>query len=249
VTGSSSGIGKAIAIALAQAGATVGLNGTRREALEATRAEIEQNGGTAVVLPADIGDIANCRRLIEDAATTLGGIDILVNNAGINRRKPILEVTDDDFEAILNVNLRSALFLGQAAQSHIKARGGGKIVNIGSMTSYIGLGSVSVYGVTKAGIAQLTQTMAVEWAPDNIQVNCLAPGFIRTPLNERAVWSDERRSRWILERVPARRPGVPADLIGTALLLCSPASDYLTGQIIAVDGGFLAGGSWDAGPV
>ena len=144
----------------------------------------------------------------------------------------------------MDVNLRSAFILCQEAHPVMKSQGGGKIVNVGSLTSLIGVGNVAVYGMTKAALAQLTKTLAVEWAKDNIQVNCLAPGFIKTPLTAKGQWADPHISQWILQRVPARRPGTPEDLIGTALLLCSPASDFVTGQVIAVDGGFLAGASW-----
>lgn len=244
VTGSSGGIGSDVAVALAEAGAFVGLSGTNREHLVDTQKRVEEAGGRCALLPADLGTVENCRRLIADAQQTLGRLDILINNAGINRRKPIVEFTEDDYETIMNVNLRSIFFLCQAAHPVMKAQGGGKIVNVGSMTSLIGIGNVAVYGMTKAAVGQLTKTQAVEWAKDNIQVNCLAPGFIKTPLTAQGQWADPHISKWILDRVPARRPGQPADLVGTVLLLSSPASDYLTGQIIAVDGGFLAGGSW-----
>jgi NAD(P)-dependent dehydrogenase (short-subunit alcohol dehydrogenase family) len=128
----------------------------------------------------------------------------------------------------------------------MREQGGGKIVNIGSMTSYVGIGNVAVYGMTKSALAQLTKTLAVEWAKDNIQVNCLAPGFIKTPLTAERVFGNPQIASWILQRIPARRPGTPEDMVGLALLLSSPASDYLTGHLIAVDGGFLAGGSWSA---
>ncbi|MBV9850859.1 MAG: glucose 1-dehydrogenase [Armatimonadetes bacterium] len=245
VTGASGGIGQALAVALAGAGARVGLHGRAMAALEATRSQVVQEGGEAILLPAELSGVDACRQLIRDAHAALGRLDVLVNCAGMNRRKPIAEVTADDFDAILAVNLRSAFFLSQAAHPLMRAQGGGKIIHIGSMTSFIGLGTVSVYGLTKSALAQLTKTMAVEWAPDNIQVNCLAPGFIRTPLTETSVWADPHKRQWWLDRIPARRAGVPEDLVGAALLLASPASDYLTGQVLAVDGGFLAGGSWE----
>lgn len=242
VTGASGGIGSGIAKAYAAAGATVILNGTRREKLEALAAEIE---GKTVIMPADLSTPDACRALIEEIDATLGRLDILVNNAGINRRKPAADFTEDDYRTILSVNLDGVFFLSQAAYPLIKKGGGGKIIQIGSMTSYIGLGNVAVYGMTKSAIAQLAKTLAVEWAKDNIQVNCLAPGFIVTPLTEAGMFSDQKKVNWLMQRIPAHRPGTPADLVGTALLMASPASDYLTGQVIAVDGGFLAGGSWD----
>jgi NAD(P)-dependent dehydrogenase (short-subunit alcohol dehydrogenase family) len=187
-----------------------------------------------------------CQRLIADAVAALGGrLDVLVNNAGMNRRRPIAEATPDDFDTIVAVNLRSPYFLAQSAHAVMKAHGGGKVINIGSITSTSALGGVSVYGTTKAGLAQLTKTMAVEWARDNVQVNCLCPGFIRTPLTEQSVWGDPKRRKWLLDRIPANRAGTPDDLVGTALLMASPASDYLTGQVVTVDGGYHAGGWWD----
>ncbi len=248
VTGGSSGIGQAIAVGFAQAGAAVAVNGTSAEKLADTRKQIEETGARAVTLPADVGDVEACRKLVADAHAALGRLDVLVNCAGMNRRKPIVEVTQDDYDRIHAVNLRSAYFVSQAAQPLLKAQGGGKIINIGSMTCYIGLGAVSVYGTTKAGLGELTKTMALEWAPDNIQVNCIAPGFIRTPLTEEGVWKDAKKANWILNRVAMRRAGYPEDMVGTALLLAGSGADYLTGQIIAIDGGFLAGGSWDLDP-
>jgi NAD(P)-dependent dehydrogenase (short-subunit alcohol dehydrogenase family) len=201
VTGASGGLGQAIATTLAEAGAAVGLSGTRRPELEALRTEILEKGGQAEVLPADLSD----------------------SNA---------------------VNLRSVLFLSQAAQPIMREQGGGKIINVGSITSFDALGDVSVYGATKAAIAQLTKTMAVEWARDNIQVNCIAPGFMMTPLTAGAVWGNEQRHKWLIERIPAHRPGEPEELSGAVLLLASPASSYMTGHTLVVDGGYLIGGWW-----
>ena len=244
VTGASGGIGSAIAKAYAEAGATVILNGTRREKLEELAAEIGLPGKT-VILPADLSTREACQNLIAQIESELGRLDILVNNAGINRRKPATDFTEDDYRAILSVNLDGVFFLSQAAHPLLKKSGGGKIIQIGSMTSYVGIGNVAVYGMTKSAIAQLAKTLAVEWAKDNIQVNCLCPGFIVTPLTEAGMFSDEKKVNWLMQRIPAHRPGTPDDLVGTALLLASPASAYITGQLIAIDGGFLAGGSWD----
>jgi 2-deoxy-D-gluconate 3-dehydrogenase len=244
VTGASGGIGSEVAVALASAGAFVALSGTNREHLNETYSRVKAAGGRSVILPADLSTVENCRKLISDAQQALGRLDILINNAGMNRRKPIVDFTEDDYETIMNVNLRSIFFLCQAAQPIMKAQGGGKIVNVGSMTSLLGIGNVAVYGMTKAAVGQLTKTQAIEWAKDNIQVNCLAPGFIKTPLTAQGQWADPHISQWILSRVPARRPGTAHDMVGTVIFLSSAASDFLTGQIIAVDGGFTAGGSW-----
>jgi 2-deoxy-D-gluconate 3-dehydrogenase len=245
VTGASGGIGRELAIGLAAAGASVAVHGRDLEDLEQTRAAIAEAGGKAVVLPADLIDVAACQSLVESTRSQLGRLDMLVNCAGMNRRKPAAEVSADDFDAIVAVNLRSLFFLSQAAHAVMKPQGGGKIVHVASLTSFIGLGTTSVYGATKAAVAQLAKTQAVEWARDNVQVNCLAPGFIRTPLTDASLWSDDRKRAWLLGRIPAKRPGEPRDMVAALLLLCAPGAAYLTGQTIAVDGGVLAGGSWD----
>lgn len=245
ITGASGGIGRALAVGLAEAGAAVALHGRSEEQLEETRRLVENTGGKAVVLPAELGDLEAAQRLIKETCKALDSLDILINCAGMNRRKPAAEATPDDFDAIIAANLRSLYFLCQAAYPLMRDAGGGKIINIGSITSTYGLGGVSVYGMTKSAVGQLTKTLAVEWAKDNIQVNCLAPGFIVTPLTETSVWGDEQRRNWLLSRIPAKRPGQPEELVGVALLMASPASSYLTGQLITVDGGFLAGGWWD----
>ena len=193
VTGASGGIGAALAEGLAAAGATVAVNGRKLDELERTRDKIVQSGGKAMVLPADLGRNEACRQLIADAHARLGRLDILVNCAGMNRRKPIAQVTEDDFDTIMQVNLRSIFFLCQAAHAIMHKQGGGKIVNVGSLTSSAALATTSVYGASKGAVAQMTKTMAVEWAQDNIQVNCLAPGFIVTPLTEQSLWADEKK--------------------------------------------------------
>jgi len=245
VTGASGGLGSAIAEALAGAGASVGLSGTKTEKLDAIRAGVEAAGACAAVLPGRLDDIESCRSLVRQAREALGRLDILVNCAGINRRAALDAVTPEDFDAVLSLNLRSVFFLSQAAHPHLREAGGGKIVNIGSMASHLGLARIGVYGMAKSALAQLTKTMAVEWARDDIQVNCLCPGFFRTPLTREYFWGTPHRKRWLLERIPARRAGEPEELVGALLLLVSPASAYITGQVLSVDGGFLAGGSWE----
>lgn len=245
VTGAGGGIGRALALGMAGAGARVGIHDVAPERLEETQRAVIAAEGQAVPLLAELGEVESCRRLIRDAHTALGRLDVLVNCAGMNRRAPIAAVTEEDYEAIMAVNLRSIFFLSQAAHPIMRQQGGGKIINIGSLSAFLALGTVSVYGMTKGAVAQLTRTMAVEWAKDNIQVNCVAPGFMLTPLTETSLWGDEKKRRWLLGRIPMRRPGRPDELVGTALLLASQASSYLTGQTITVDGGVLAGGSWE----
>lgn len=245
VTGASGGIGRALAVGLAGAGATVALHGRSEEQLAETRKEVEAIGGKCFVTPGDLRGVEQCKQLIASAHKTLGRLDVLVNCAGMNRRKPAVEMTQDDFDTIVDVNLRAVFFLSNAAHPIMKAQGGGKIIHVASLTTFIGVGTTSVYGVTKAGVGQLTKTQAVEWAKDNIQVNGIAPGFIRTPLTEKAVWQNPQRAKWLLDRIPAKRGGTPEDMMSTVLLMAGPGAAYLNGQTIAVDGGFLAGGSWD----
>jgi 2-deoxy-D-gluconate 3-dehydrogenase len=244
ITGSSSGIGQAQAVALAEAGARVVVHGTRPDKIDDTLAQIAAVGGEAVGIAHALSDVASGSALVQKAVDALGGLDIFIHSAGANRRKPIVEVTEEDFDSIVDVHLKLAFFLCQAVHPHLKATGGGKIVTIGSMTSFRGMGLLGPYGMSKAGVALFTQTMAVEWAADNIQANCLAPGFIETPLTAQGLFADPYRRKWIMDRVPARRPGYPSDLVGTTVFLCSAASDFLTGQTIAVDGGFLTGDSF-----
>jgi NAD(P)-dependent dehydrogenase (short-subunit alcohol dehydrogenase family) len=244
VTGGSGDIGRALARGLAEAGAAVAVNGTSQAGTEAAVSELRALGLAAEPFVADLSDVFECEKLVERVVHAFGRLDVLVNCAGINRRKPILDVTPDDYEAIMAVNLRAAYFVSRAAARAMISQGGGKIVHIGSENSAIGLQTVSVYGAAKAGLSQLTKTMAIEWAEHGIQVNCLAPGFMHTRLTAVGLWGDERKQKWLLDRIPSKRPGEPADLVGTLLLLASRASDYITGQTIYVDGGFLAGSQW-----
>lgn len=243
LTGASGGIGQVLAVALAEAGAAVGVHGRDLTRVKETCAMIEEVGGRAVPLMADLAEVEECRKLVAEAHEALGRLDILINCAATNRRKPIAEATSDDFDTIVAVNLRSVYFLSQAAHPIMCAQGGGKIIHIGSLNTFYGLDTVSVYGLSKGGVAQLTKVMAVEWAADNIQVNCVTPGFMLTPLSK-PLWEDKQKVRWFKSRIPVRRPGAPEELVGAILLLASAASSYITGQNIVVDGGVLAGGSW-----
>lgn len=248
VTGAGGGIGAVLAQALAEAGAAVVLNDLSQERLEVPRRMLEEQSADVVALAADLRDVAACHRLVEQARAAFGRLDILVNCAAVNRRKPITEVTQEDFDTIVAVNLRSIYFLSQAARRIMSEQGGGKIVNASSVNFAYGLGTVSVYGATKGALVQLTKVMAVEWARDNIQVNCLAPGFTLTPLTSESLWGDETKASWIRQRIPMGRPARPEEMVGAVLLLVGPASSYITGETIVVDGGFLAGGSWEHDP-
>lgn len=244
ITGGSSGIGLAIARAYADAGAAVAINGRSAERLAAATESLRATGADVIAVQADVGAIADAQQMVREAHAWRGRIDILVNCAGANRRKPVLDVTPDDFEYVVNAHLRGAYFTCQAVVPHMIAQGGGKIIHIGSATIRTGLADVSVYGAAKAGMDALTRSMAVEWAEHNIQVNCLAPGFIMTELTREGVWANAHRSAWLLDRIPMKRPGEPDEMNGVALLLASRASDYLTGQTIHIDGGFAAGSKW-----
>lgn len=243
ITGASGGIGSALARGLAEAGAHVAISGRDVGKLDSVAATIRQAQGIATCFPSDMSQPDAPAELAEQVLAQLGRVDILINCVGMNRRMPIEQITPVVYDTIMTTNLRSIFFLTQALAPQMAANGGGKIVNIGSLTSSIGLQHVSIYGMSKSALAQLTKTMAIEWALQNIQVNCLCPGFIATELTA-PLWQDPVRSRWMLDRIPMKRAGQPDDLTGLAIMLSSRASDYITGQSIYVDGGFTVGSQW-----
>jgi 2-deoxy-D-gluconate 3-dehydrogenase len=238
ITGSASGLGAAIAIALSQAGATIACHGNRRPA-DDTAAAIQATGGTANAFQADLSSTTGAEHLFNQVVASLSRVDILINNAGTIHRAAAEEVTLEDWEQVLQVNLTSPFQLSQLAARNMIPRGYGKIVNIASLLSFQGGIRVPSYAASKGGIAQLTKALANEWAPRGIQVNAIAPGYFATT-NTEALQADETRSRQILERIPAARWGQPQDLAGAALFLSSAASDYVTGTILTVDGGWMA---------
>ncbi|WP_404477914.1 2-dehydro-3-deoxy-D-gluconate 5-dehydrogenase KduD [Novosphingobium sp. BL-52-GroH] len=238
VTGANTGIGQAIAVALAQAGADVAVAG-RSQPTE-TLALIAATGRKAVNIKADLASIEPVGRVIDEAIAGLGKIDILVNNAGIIRRDDLLQFSEADWDAVIDTNLKTLFFLSQAAARGMVERGsGGKIVNIASLLTFQGGIRVPSYAAAKSGVAGVTKAMANELAPKGVQVNAIAPGYITTN-NTAALVADETRNRQILERIPTGRWGNPEDIAGAAVFLASPASDYVTGQVLAVDGGWLA---------
>ncbi len=243
VTGASSGIGQALAMGLAKAGAQVALSGRDLTRLAATKQAIIEAGGEAESFPAEVGDFDALAPLVTAVVERFGRLDILLHAAGMNQRQPVEEVERETYDRLMDVNLRAPYFLTQAALPQMIKAGGGKVIHIGSLTTTWGVGNLSVYGLTKSAIGQLTRTTAVEWAAHNIQVNAICPGWIETPLTK-PLWADPHRRAWILDRVPANRPGKPHDLVGIAVYLASPASDFTTGQTFYVDGGFTAGGQW-----
>ena len=237
VTGASTGLGRAIAIALAEAGADVACHGNTH-APDATCDAITKTGRKAVGLTGDLGDRATPRTLIDNTIAHFGQLDILVNNAGTIRRAPATEYSEADWATVIEVNLSSVFRLAQLAGRHMIERGGGKILNIASLLSFQGGITVAAYAASKGGVAQLTKALANEWAAKKINVNAIAPGYMRTD-NTRALQQDETRNRQILERIPAGRWGEPEDLVGAAVFLCSAASDYINGHVLVVDGGWM----------
>ncbi|HJW40715.1 MAG TPA: 2-dehydro-3-deoxy-D-gluconate 5-dehydrogenase KduD [Rhizomicrobium sp.] len=238
VTGANTGIGRAIAVALAEAGADIVVVG--RSAPTETEAEIRKIGRKFLAIDADLESTSAIPAVIAGTVRRLGRLDILVNNAGIIRRAEALDFTEADWDAVMNVNLKSVFFLCQAAARQMLAQGeGGKIVNIASLLSFQGGIRVASYTAAKSGLAGVTRILANEWAPRSINVNAIAPGYIATN-NTAALQKDETRNRQILERIPAGRWGNPDDIGGAAVFLSSRAADYLHGVVIPVDGGWLA---------
>ena len=237
VTGANTGIGQGIAVALAEAGADVALVG--RSAADETAELVRRAGRRAALVPADLSTIVPVQDVVHRTVTELGGLDILVNNAGIIRRADAVDFSEEDWDAVIDNNLKNLFFLCQAAGRHMIGQGRGKIINIASMLSFQGGIRVPSYTASKSGVAGLTKLLACEWAARGINVNAIAPGYIATN-NTAALQADENRNRQILERIPAGRWGEPSDLAGAAVFLASPASDYVNGHILAVDGGWLA---------
>lgn len=237
VTGANTGIGQGIAVALAEAGADVALVG-RTDANE-TAARIRATGRKAALIRADLSTTEPCEKVIGSAQDALGGVDILVNNAGIIRRNDALDFTEDDWDSVMDTNLKSLFFLSQAAAKVMVENGGGKIINIASMLTFQGGIRVASYTASKSGVGGLTKLLANEWAAKGINVNAIAPGYIATN-NTAALQADEQRNAEILGRIPANRWGDPEDLGGAAVFLSSDAAKYVHGHILAVDGGWLA---------
>ncbi len=239
VTGASRGIGQSIAVALAEAGADVAVTARSVDGLSETRALIKATGRRCVALAQDVRDVEACRTVTAEAAEQLGGLDILVNNAGFENVRPSLDVDEELWESILATNLKGAFFCAQAAGRIMAAGGGGAIVNLCSLTSYVGVPTAAPYGASKSGLLGVTRALATEWAPHNIRVNAIAPGYFRTAMTEVFYENDDWQAQ-MLDKIPQRRFGKDSDIGGVAVFLCSDAAAYVTGHCIPVDGGYLA---------
>ncbi len=240
VTGTSRGLGQGFARALAKAGADLVLTSRHRETLAPFCAEIEALGRRAVALELDVRSHPSIERMVAEAENTVGQLHILVNNAGCNVRKPALEVTWDDWNLVLDTNLRGSFFVAQAVARRMIPRGYGRIVNIGSLTSVFGYAGLAPYGASRGGVRQLTMSLADDWGKYGITVNCLAPGWFHTAQND-VLYQDKEWVNYLTDRIPVKRPGRPDDLDGAIVFLASESSRYITGQTLLVDGGISTG--------
>ncbi len=240
VTGAGTGIGQGIAKAMAESGARLVLVGRTRSRLEETADEIQDFGGETLIVEADVSKREDREVLVSSALDKWKQIDILVNNAGVNVRTPPEDYREEDWDQVVNTNLKGTFFLTQLVARHMISRKYGKIIQIASLAAITGIPNIPAYTAAKGGVGSMTYQLAIDWAQYNINVNSICPGYIRTPLT-RAVEESERGT-YILNRVPIGRWGEPEDIAGTAVFLASSAADFLTGQLIVVDGGWMAGG-------
>jgi gluconate 5-dehydrogenase len=236
VTGASRGLGRAFALTLARAGADVAITSRTLPSLDDTRRAIKDLGRRCLPVVLDVRTEASIRSAVAAVQAHFGRIDILVNNAGCNIRKPALEVTWEDWNTILDTNLRGPVFVAQAVARHMVGQGSGRIINIGSVTSVAGYAGLGPYGASRGGIKQLTMSLAADWGPHGVTVNCLAPGWFKTAQNA-VMYEDADWVRYLSEKIPLRRPGTVDDLDGALVFLASDASRYVTGQTLLVDGG------------
>jgi NAD(P)-dependent dehydrogenase (short-subunit alcohol dehydrogenase family) len=240
VTGASRGLGQYFSRALAGAGADLVITSRQLESLSAFRQELESMGRRALPLELEVQDYESIQQMIEKAWRNYGKIDILVNNAGCNIRKPAAEVTWDDWNLVLNTNLRGTFFTAQAVAQKMIPRRYGRIINIGSVTSVFGYAGLAPYCASRGGVKQLTMSLADDWGKFGITVNCLAPGWFKTE-QTRVLYENKEWVDYLTDRIPLKRPGTPHDLDGAVVFLASDAAAYLTGQTILIDGGITTG--------
>ena len=241
VVGGTSGIGRAIAHGLAQSGADVIPTSRRTEQVDAVAREIEELGRRSFRVTSDVSDRASLERVLATAIKEFGQVDILVNSAGRTKRAPTLDFTEDDWNAIIDTNLTGTLRACQVFGRHMLERESGSIINIASLSTFVALYEVAAYSASKAAVASLTKSLAIEWSNRGVRVNAIAPGVFRTPLNEKLL-DETERGREFLWRTPMKRFGKVEELAGAAIFLASDAASFVTGEILTVDGGFLASG-------
>ncbi|MEO8394766.1 MAG: SDR family oxidoreductase [Chloroflexota bacterium] len=242
VTGAGRGIGQAIAIALAESGADVALASRSEAELRETADLVEKSGRKAAILPVDLGVSGEAARVVDAAAEALGGLDILVTSSGRNVRKNAYDHTEADWDAVINLNLKARFFLAQAAAKQMRMTDGGTIIHIASLSAFFGIPNHIAYTTGNGGLGAMVRAQAVEWAADNIRVNAIAPGTIVTKLTENLLANPDALAIR-LSKIPMNRLGKPEDIAGTAVFLASNAAAYITGTVLPVDGGWLAGGS------
>jgi len=241
VLGGTSGLGRAIALGLAEAGAHVAASSRRPEVVDETAKAIEALGRKSLRVTSDVTDRASLERLRDETLKAFGRVDVMLNAAGRTKKSPTLEVTEEDWAAIIDTNLTGALRASQAFAPPMLEQGQGSLIHIASLSSFVGLMQVAAYTASKSGVAGLVRALAVEWAPKGVRVNAIAPGVFRTPLNQNLLDGTERGREFKI-RTPMQRFGQPEELQGMAVYLASDASRFVTGQVLAVDGGFLASG-------
>ncbi len=240
VTGTSRGLGQYLARALAKAGADLVITSRDKTSLEPFQKEMESLGRNVLSLELDVRNHASIEKMVVDAIAHFGKIDVLVNNAGCNVRKPALEVSWDDWNLVLETNLRGTFFVAQAVARHMVSRRYGRIINIGSVTCVSGYAGLGPYGASRGGVKQLTMSLADDWGVHGITVNCLAPGWFKTKQNA-VMYDNQEWVDYLCDRIPLKRPGKPDDLDGSVVFLASDASKYITGQTLLVDGGISTG--------
>ena len=243
VSGSSRGIGRAIADGFANRGAQVIITGRERETLEVTASEMSSGGNAVHPIVCDVSNVDAICAAVQQSIDKFGRIDTLINVAGVNVRKPSLEYTVDEYDFIVDINLKGAFFMSQAVGEHMIKQGSGSQINISSLNTDRPLMQVLPYAMSKSGLDMMTRGLATEWGPHGVRVNSLAPGFILTELT-RKLFTTKTMNEWILRNTPVKRLGKSVDMVGTAIFLASDASEFMTGQVLFVDGGVSAGSNW-----